>query len=157
MSLSNFAKICKHSDLTTRIPCKAVISDFHCFYLAVSYPFLICYLPSWMSWTGLGQVANFCQLSPNSTGLLKIMEVPGAEKVEIRLFIIVTFRFPLTRGCMYDELILSFSRVLRNSLCQSVGHTLLFFMRFLFFDQTAPAPMLWWAQIWPLPTRARMG
>ena len=31
-----------------------------------------------------------------------------------------------------------------------------FFLWFYFFDLTAPAQMVWWPQIWPLPTRTRL-
>ena len=34
--------------------------------------------------------------------------------------------------------------------------TLYFFLWFYFFDLTAPAQMVWWPQIWPLPTRTRL-
>ena len=34
--------------------------------------------------------------------------------------------------------------------------TLYFFLWFYFFDLTAPAKMVWWPQIWPLPTRTRL-
>ena len=34
--------------------------------------------------------------------------------------------------------------------------TLYFFLWFYFFDLTAPANMVWWPQIWPLPTRTRL-
>ena len=41
----------------------------------------------------------------------------------------------------------------------SVGRsvTLYFFYVFVFFDHTAPFQILWWPQIWPLPTRTRLG
>ena len=51
-----------------------------------------------------------------------------------------------------------FSRVLRDSTPRfalwSVCHILLFYD---FFYSTYPAQMVWWPQIWPPPTRTRLG
>ena len=60
------------------------------------------------------------------------------------------------------SLVWDFSRVLRDTtprfVRRSVGWsvTLYFFYVFLFFDHTAPAQILWWPQIWPLPTNTRL-
>ena len=46
------------------------------------------------------------------------------------------------------------------SVGQSVGQLVgrsHFFLCFLFFDHTTSARMLWWPQIWPLPTRTQLG
>ena len=66
--------------------------------------------------------------------------------------------FPLSR---------IFSHVLRDSTPRFVGPsvrrsvrpsvTLYFFCVFTVFGLTAPAQMIWWPQLWPLPTRTRLG
>ena len=44
-----------------------------------------------------------------------------------------------------------------RSVGWSVGQShLTFFLWFYFFDLTAPTQMIWWPQIWPLPTRTRL-
>ena len=53
---------------------------------------------------------------------------------------------------------LSVGRSVGRLVGWSVGRsvTLYFFLWFYFFDITAPAQMVWWPQIWPLPTRTRL-
>jgi len=43
-----------------------------------------------------------------------------------------------------------------RSVCRSVRHTILFLF-FPLFVLTIPAQMMKWPQIWPLPTRTRLG
>ena len=63
-----------------------------------------------------------------------------------------------TRYCHIYCFLVACTR-LYNPLCPSVSRlvgrsvTLHFFLWFYFFDLTAPAQMVWWPQIWPLPTR----
>ena len=57
-----------------------------------------------------------------------------------------------------------FSRMLRDSsprfvhplVGRSVGPSHFAFLCSLFFDLTASAQMIWWPQIWPLPTRTQL-
>ena len=55
---------------------------------------------------------------------------------------------------LYNPLCLSVGRSVGRSVGQLV--TFYFSLWFYFFDLTAPAQMVCWPQIWPLPTRTRL-
>ena len=96
------------------------------------------------------KIQNFCFFGSSSGkyGRAKILPLP--------CFVFLRFHgYLLNRDFNF-----LFGRVLRDSTPRFVGRSVCWshfsFSRFLFFDPTAPAQMVLWPQIWPLPTRTRV-